>query len=463
MSAKPFEAQVSAAVARLAALRERAERATDPEARALLSEGLEELATAFEELHVAQEELRVQMEALVAADSATDAERERYQRLFDDAPSGYLVTDDEGTIRQSNRAAGELLNVEPRFLHGKPLSVFVTSDDRTIFLNLLTGLRNPQPARMCVLRLQPRPEGSEPRVAELTVVPDPDPDTGSVVLRWQLRDITAERRAAADLRKLNTELEARVQSRTAALEDLIREKGIAERKLAEANKRKDEFLATLAHELRNPLGAIRTAVEVMRMRGTLSPDDLTSLGLIQRQARRMTTLIDDLLDLTRIAQGKLRLQPERVDLAEAARTAVDVARGFAAGRELSLDVPGAPIPVRFDTARLDQVLTNLLTNAVKYTDAGGSVTVHVGSDDGQAVVRIRDTGIGMSADFLERVFGLFAQAPVGEERTQGGLGIGLHLVKRLVELHGGTVQASSEGQGRGSEFCVRLPLAREEG
>ena len=461
MTNAPFEDQVSAAMARVLALREHAEQATDQEARALLSEGLEELATAFEELSVAQEELRVQNESLVEAEAETGAERERYQRLFDDAPSGYLVSDGEGVILHANRAAGDLLNIPPKFLQGKPLTVFVTPVDRTIFLNLLTGLQTGQPGRMRVLRVQPRPEGSDPRVAELTVVPDLDPRTDSVVLRWQVRDVTAERQAAGELQKLNAELEARVQARTATLEELVHSKISTDRRLADADKRKDEFLAMLAHELRDPLGAIRSAVEVMRTRGKLSPEDLASVAVIHRQARRIVALVDDLLDLTRIANGKLRLQPERLDLSEAARATLEVARGFAGTRELSLDVPGEPVFVRMDPARLDQVLTNLLTNAVKYTDPGGSVTIHVGRDNGQAAVHVRDNGVGIPADVLPRLFELFVQVSPDHKRSQGGLGIGLHLVKRLVELHGGTVEAHSDGPGKGSEFCVRLPLVHE--
>jgi len=457
----PFEDQISAAMARVLALRDRAERATDQEARALLSEGLEELATAFEELNVAQEELRVQNESLVEAEAETSAERERYQRLFEDAPSGYLVTDSNGVIRQSNRAAGDLLNVPPKYLSGKPLSLFVASDDRTIFLKLLSGLQTGQPGRKRVVHVQPRPEGSDPRIVELTVVPDLDPDTESVMLRWQLRDVSAERQASAELKKLNAELEARVQARTAALEELVHSKVSTERRLADADKRKDEFLGLLAHELRDPLGAIRSAVEVMRTRGKLSPEDLASVAVVHRQSRRINALVDDLLDLTRIANGKLRLQPERLDLAEAARAALDVARGFAATRELSLDVPGEPVFVRIDPARLDQVLTNLLTNAVKFTDPGGSVTVTVRQEGERATVRVRDNGVGIPADVMPRLFDLFVQAGADQKRSQGGLGIGLHLVKRLVELHGGTVDAHSDGPGQGSEFCVRLPLVPE--
>lgn len=456
MSEAAFDEQVAAALARVAALRQRAERASDPSARGRLSEGLDELGFAFEELQVAQEELRVQNEALAAADAAAVLERERYQDLFEHAPNAYLVTDEDGAIRQANRAAGDLLNVSPKYLVGKPLSLFVASADRPAFLTQLAGLTAGQPARTQVVRVQRRPEGSDERAAELTVAPDRDPATRRTLLRWQLRDVTVEHRTAAELRQLNAELEARVQSRTAALEELLRAKEAAEKRLAEADRRKDEFLATLGHELRNPLGAIQTAAGVLRMpNGATGTPGQQALDVIDRQLRAMTRLVTDLLEVSRIAQGKLRVQMETVDLAHAARAAVDAVAARAAGAEVKTELAADSVWVRADPGRLEQVLTNLLTNAIKYTDAGGAVTVTVRPEDGRAVARVRDTGVGIAPDLLPNVFDLFVQADAG--RAQGGLGIGLHLVKRLVESHGGTVEAHSGGPGTGSEFVVRLP------
>ncbi|HKB04417.1 MAG TPA: ATP-binding protein [Gemmataceae bacterium] len=455
MSEAAFEDQVAAALARSAVLRQKADPASDAVARALLTEGLEELSFAFEELQIAQDELRVQNEALAAADAAADLERERYQDLFDLAPSAYLVTDADGAIRQANQAAGDLLNVAPKYLVGKPLSVFVASADRNAFLAQLSGLWAGQAARTRVVRVQPRPDGSNERVAELTVAPDQDPGTGRTQLRWQLRDVTVEHRSGAELRKLNAELEARVHSRTAALEELLRGKEVAEKRLAEADRRKDEFLFTLSHELRNPLGAIQTAVGVLQMPGAAGEIAERALGAIDRQLRRMTRMVTDLLDVSRIAQGKLSVRLETIDLAEAARAAVEATAGQAAELKIKTQVTAESVWVRADPGRLEQVLTNLLTNAVKYTEAGGAVTVTVGPEDRRAVARVRDTGVGIGPDLLPQVFELFVQADAG--RSQGGLGIGLHLVKRLVEFHGGTVEAHSEGPGTGSMFTVRLP------
>ena len=229
----------------------------------------------------------------------------------------------------------------------------------------------------------------------------------------------------------------------------------AEADLRAADQRKDEFVATLAHELRSPLAAIRTAAELVRTRKELPEDALHPLGVIDRQARRIGSLVADLLDVSRIAQGKLTVRRETLDLAEACRGAVDAARPPAAGPAVTLDAAAGPVRVSADPARLDQVLANLLTNALKYTDAAGTVAVRVERDGDWAAVRVRDSGVGIAPDVLPHVFDMFVQA--AQDRAQGGLGIGLHLVKRLVELHGGSVAAHSEGPGRGTEFVVRLP------
>jgi PAS domain S-box-containing protein len=628
MSDSAFEQQLSSALERVAELQQKAERAEGEESRDLFAEGLEELGVAFEELRVAQEHLQTQNEALVAAEAEADAERERYQDLFEYAPSGYLVTDADGVIRRANLAAGDLLNVPPNYLVDKPLTVFVGSEDRDVFLGQLSGLQAGQRARTRTVRIQPRPEGSGLRIAELTVVPFRDPESRGTQLRWQLRDVTEQHQVGAELRRLNVELEARVQLRTAALAEMLKEKSAAERRLAflcdagrafassldfaetldniagqvvpafgdwcfvelvdpegtlrryadrglaedqpprlraweeahsrvwtaadlptrkllvadtavpppglspaeadqvelfaalgwraaqwlplivtgqtigalcvgsgrprswsdsdrqlagelarqvgaavrnadlvrqlaQSDRRKDEFLATLAHELRNPLTAIGNAAHLLRAQVPPGGEVPPAVGVIERQARRIAHLVNDLLDVSRIARGTLLVQMTTLNLADVAATATEAVRPTANGLDLWTDLPGEPVWVRADPGRLDQVLTNLLTNAIKFTDSGGSVTVKVERAGGAAVVRVKDTGVGIPADLLPRLFGLFVQADPGRDRAQGGLGIGLHLVKRLVELHGGTVEARSAGPGTGSEFIIRLPEAGE--
>jgi PAS domain S-box-containing protein len=231
--------------------------------------------------------------------------------------------------------------------------------------------------------------------------------------------------------------------------------------LVEADRRKSEFLATLAHELRNPLAPIRNALELLRM-GADKPALLDKVrATMERQVGHMVHLINDLLDIARISSGKVVLRIERIDLQTIIGSAVETSLPLIenAGHELHLDAPDAPLWLEADAVRLSQVLSNLLSNAAKYTPRGGRITVDATVDGGMAVVRVSDTGIGIAAGALDSVFEMFAQAPHSVGISKGGLGIGLSLVRHLVALHGGTVSAASPGPGRGSTFTVRMPLA----
>ncbi|MDI1450453.1 ATP-binding protein [Polyangium sp. 6x1] len=245
-------------------------------------------------------------------------------------------------------------------------------------------------------------------------------------------------------------------------ERALREAGIA---LEEASRRKDEFLAMLGHELRNPLAPIRTAVKVLDMQAGRSPEGRKTLAMIERQVAHMARMIDDLLDVSRISRGKLELRKEPCDVVQIVR---DVAHDYASivsgnGLTLSLSLPEEPRWVEGDPTRLSQVVGNLLHNAVKFTDAGGRIDVKVDEAPGtnQVCIAVSDTGIGMDASMLGRLFETFSQADRSLDRSRGGLGLGLAVVKGLVELHGGTVEAHSEGPGRGSTLRVRLPLSTE--
>jgi PAS domain S-box-containing protein len=244
-------------------------------------------------------------------------------------------------------------------------------------------------------------------------------------------------------------------------------RNITERKRAEealrlADRRKDEFLAMLAHELRNPLAPIRNAAQVIRLVGTADPNVQRATELVERQVQHMTRLVDDLLDVSRITSGKIKLQKEPVELAAVVGRAVETARPLIEARrhELAVTLPREAVPLEADPTRLAQVIANLLTNAAKYTEEGGHVRLTVEREGGTAVVRVRDDGVGIPSEMLSSVFTLFTQVDRTLARSEGGLGIGLTLVKSLTELHGGTVEARSEGPGTGSEFIVRLPVAR---
>jgi PAS domain S-box-containing protein len=232
--------------------------------------------------------------------------------------------------------------------------------------------------------------------------------------------------------------------------------------LKDADRRKDEFLAVLAHELRNPLAPLRNAIEILRTSPSPSPQLQWTHDVIDRQVRQLSRLVDDLLDVSRITSGKIELRKESVELASAVRIALESSRPFIerGGHELTVHVPSEPIWLDADLARLAQVLSNLLNNAAKYTRSGGHIWLTAERSRHEAVIRVRDNGIGIEPSMLGRIFEMFTQAGAAGIHSQGGLGIGLTLVRRLVELHGGRVEAHSDGIGRGSEVVVRLPLAR---
>jgi PAS domain S-box-containing protein len=233
--------------------------------------------------------------------------------------------------------------------------------------------------------------------------------------------------------------------------------------LREADRRKDEFLAMLSHELRNPLAPILTAVEILDRAGGDDHEVASKQrAVIGRQVQHMKRLLDDLLDVSRVSQGKIQLRKEPLELGAVLLQAVDVSRPVIVQKrqELSLTLAPGPLQLEADPTRLVQVFANLLNNAAKYTDVGGHIALTVKADSGEAVVKVRDDGMGMTPDLLARAFDLFVQETRSLDRAQGGLGIGLTMVRTLVKMHAGTVRASSEGPGRGSEFVVTLPLER---
>jgi PAS domain S-box-containing protein len=233
----------------------------------------------------------------------------------------------------------------------------------------------------------------------------------------------------------------------------------AQEALKEADRRKDEFLATLAHELRNPLAPIRNALHLLKRRPLEDPTVIGARDMMDRQVTHMVRLIDDLLDVSRITQGKLQLRREPVDLAKVVEQALETARPHIT-QQLTVTLPSEPIRLDADPVRLSQVLSNLLNNAAKFTPKTGRITLGASLEGGAVVIRVRDTGVGIAPEQMPRLFQIFSQAGSPLERAKGGLGIGLSLARSLVELHDGTIEARSEGLERGSEFIVRLPVLR---
>lgn len=284
------------------------------------------------------------------------------------------------------------------------------------------------------------------------------------LLRAKVRVFIELYRKTRELERLNAELEKRVAERTAELEASMEMQVEMGERLRKADRRKNEFLALLSHELRNPLAPISHAVHIMRLKGSLDADLFWCRDVIERQANQLTRLVDDLLDISRITQGKFKLRLQPLDLATVLSGAVETSQPLidAQRHELVVTNPELPVWVDGDSARLTQLIANLLNNAAKYQTVGGRIDLSLEEEGGMAVLRVKDQGIGIAPERLGQIFELFSQGEPVTERTQAGLGLGLSLVKSLTEMHGGSVEASSEGLGRGSELTVRLPILRGE-
>ena len=281
------------------------------------------------------------------------------------------------------------------------------------------------------------------------------------ILRARVGVFADLHRKTRQLEWLNQELERRVAERTSELTAAAARLRESEAALRDRDRRKDEFLAMLAHELRNPLAPIRNVVELLRQHAAGGREVRWSYEVIERQLAHLSRLVDDLLDVSRITRGKLELRPEPADFRDIARAAAEAIQPSVAARGVLLRVslPQVPVPVRADTVRMTQVVLNLLDNACKFTPPGGTIGLTVELEAGRVRIAVADTGAGITEGELPRLFQMFYQSDTGTAPSQGGLGIGLALVKLIVEMHRGTVEATSAGPGLGSEFVVRLPLA----
>lgn len=378
------------------------------------------------ELQVHQIELELQNEELERTRGELEAGQQRYAELYDFAPIGYLTLDRDGTIQRANLAGARLLGLERSRLVGGRFGLFVTDASRAVFNAFLTKVFDSKTGEVCEIALQ---------------------TGGSGVLSVHI---------AADAAKDGQECRA-------VLLD-ITERKRAEEALQAADERRNHFLAVLSHELRNPLAPIMNSLFVLERAAPGEDQARRAIAVIERQARQLTRLVDDLLDVTRITRNRIQLQQQRLDLNELVRATIDDYRSQFETGGISLQVISAPGPVHVhaDANRLAQVIGNLLQNALKFTDRNGevrvTVSVEVDAGEPRAVVRVADTGVGMAPWMLFRIFDPFSQADRTLDRSKGGLGLGLALAKGLVELHGGDVSARSEGLGKGAEFTVRLPL-----
>jgi PAS domain S-box-containing protein len=361
--------------------------------------------------------------------------RERFENIVSQAATGVVQTDAGGRITVVNNKFCEMLGYTRSELLGTPL-LDIAAPDAVEPTLMALGKVAAGDAGVVVQKQFRRKDGS---------------------LMWASSSVSAVRSPTRELQGIVAIVVDISQDR--AVEENLRQLAAG---LSEADRRKSEFLATLAHELRNPLAPISTGLTVLKLGGD-SPAAVAKIRpMMERQVAQMVRLIDDLLDVARITGGKIELKKSRVDLKDVLAAAIETSMPFIENGRHALVVhqPDQALAMDADPTRIAQVLSNLLNNAAKYTPPGGRMVVTVTREDGQAVVAVADNGIGIPAESLSAIFVLFNQVHLHLHRAQGGLGVGLSLVRQLVEMHGGTVEAASPGHGAGTTLTVRLPLAQ---
>ena len=358
----------------------------------------------------------------------------KFQGFLEAAPDAVVIASPDGNIDQINAQTERLFGYGRAELIGQPVEMLMPERYRR---------RHAEHRAAYVAKPSTRPMGTgvelyglrkngEEFPVEISLSPLPTEE--GVLVASIIRDISAHQQLEAELRRGKKELE-------------------------QAHRQKDEFLAMLAHELRNPLAPIPNAVQVLQDFSPADVDLQWARDVIERQVQHLTRMVDDLLDVSRINRGKIDLQKERIQLAQVVADAVEIARPHIEARRHKLTVshPPEPLWLEADPTRLAQVVANLLNNAAKYTEKGGHIWLTAEREGEAAVVRVRDTGMGIAPEKLPQVFELFTQLDRSLDRSQGGLGIGLTLARRLVEMHGGSIHGRSDGPGQGSEFVIRLP------
>jgi len=391
-------------------------------------------ASRFESVNHGPNLILLAIEDITERKQAEDSLRQsevRYRRLFESAKDGILILDaTTGKVTAANPYIEEVLGYAPNELSGKELWQIGLFQDigesKAAFQQLL---------EQGFIRYHNLPlETKDGQQREVEFVSNVYPEDHHHVIQCNIRDITAR----AQLERATAQAEA----------------------LADLHRRKDEFLAMLSHELRNPLAPILNATHLLSLQKDENHIQQQARTIIERQVGQLAHLVDDLLDISRVTTGKIRLHEEETDLRGVVERAIEATRPLLEQRkhELTVALPPDPLWLRADATRIEQVVVNLLNNAAKYTDEGGRIRLSVEQEGTDAVLRVRDTGVGIASELLPRIFDLFTQGQRTLDRSQGGLGIGLTLALKIVELHRGTVGATSAGIGQGSEFTVRLPL-----
>jgi PAS domain S-box-containing protein len=400
---------------------------------------LEELRLAVEELHMAEEDLIRQNEELAATRRLAEAERYRYQELFEGAPDGYIVTNAQGVVEEANRVAAALLQASPKLLSGKPLVTQVAETERKAFHALLNQMATSRRVQGWELTLQGRRQ--EPIVVSVTVETVQNPDNAPHVLRWQMRDISDLKQAEAALAQLQAQ----------------------NLELIELDRLRNQFLATVSHELKTPMNAILGFSQMLMKQFHSQPDPrtLTMAERIFQNGRHLLSLIEDMLNFARLQANSMALNLESLDLNELVTTTLEELRPLADQKALRLeaDLPDEPVIVVNDRCRLRQILTNLVSNAVKFTDVGWVVVVLQPIAGGRVRLQVSDTGCGIAPEDQPQVFQEFWQ--VQNSRHQSlGTGLGLAIVHALVQAMQGTVTVVSD-LGHGTTFHIELPVQVE--
>lgn len=356
------------------------------------------------------------------ADAALEAAREQLQLVADSMPAAVALCSRDLRYVWVNRRCAEWLGMEPREVVGRPLGEIIGRDNLAAI-------------RPYIDRVLAGEQVTYERLVHYRGLGE----------RW-VRNFFAPTRGGSGWITVIAD---------------IHDSKLMEQALREAERRKDEFLATLAHELRNPLAPIRNALEILRLARDDPVATQKAREMMQRQVHQMVRLVDDLIDVSRITTGKLAVKKGPLDLRSVLRDSVEIARPFIDSRRhaLELRVPDEALPVEGDATRLGQVFSNLLNNSAKYTDPGGRIELAAAREGDEVVVSVRDNGIGLDPACIEQIFDMFVQVDRALDRTQAGLGVGLTLARRLVELHDGRIEARSPGRGHGSEFIVRLPAS----
>jgi PAS domain S-box-containing protein len=405
----------------------------------------------LQELATYKEETRVQTDQLIEAQRQLEESRDRYADLYESAPLAYLTLDHEGIIRDVNLTGASLLGEDRQGTLDRPFVRFLAPADRRKWLDHVHGWSY-EPGRQstCELTLDRPDSPNEPILVE--VISRPVERDDGMVYRVALVDLTEQKRAEQEIRRLNASLEERVRQRTTELE-------AANKQLRDADRRKNDFLAMLGHELRNPLAGIANGVALLKLGQLENEDHQEAVRIMDRQLANMTAMLNDLLEASRVTLGKIQLHKQIQDLNDVVASVIeDCCDTIAASHRLKVRLCDRQCRIECDRARIEQIIVNLVQNAAKYTDPGGSILVEVNHADGEARLDVIDTGCGMTEELCQRAFDLFSQADTTIDRAAGGLGIGLTMVKNLAEMHGGRVECSSDGPGKGSRFTVWLPV-----